>query len=330
MVLGWIFRKSDCETKMRKTAKAIGRSNFKKSFLPIYISFVFSSVELFTSDGDFDLRWQKFLVTNTFGLIVSLVIEVHKRWAAESRMAHFANHLPTRSPIFSELMELIERVDLAYKRIGEETLVERTLGSNPIEEGLSQTIREASSRIHSLAQGQVITPHFDNRLSITLSESVEIIRGISIAETDVPFWKSEQGRRYLQSQMKISCNHPNTEYSAKSEAGVFRIFCINADAGPEVKEMIVNQVRAGVNIALFRDDYFQELPQDELGIFGNICVRKTRFLTSRSSDSANLYSFSNADVCNSIEDFDVLWNRSTILNTQDYLNFSLAELERFV
>lgn len=314
---------------MRKARSVLGQASFKKSFIPIYVAFAYSLVALLTSEkNDFDQ--QKFLISNIFGLVLSLVIEIHKRWAAESRMAHFAEHLPTRSPIFSELMELIEKVDLAYKRIGEETLVERTLGINPIEDGLGHAIREASTQIHSLAQGQVITPHFDNRLSITLSESVEIIRGISIAETDVPFWKSEQGRRYLNSQMRISCTTPNTKYSSKSQTGVFRIFCISANTGIEVREMIVTQVKAGVNVALFRDDQFDDLPQDELGIFGEICVRKTRFLTSRSSASSNVYSFSNAEVSNSIENFEVLWNRSVILNVQDFQNFSLSQLESFV
>ena len=303
-------------------------SRIRISWVPIFISFVFATVELF-STGDVAQNYPDFLLTNIFGLILSLTIELHKRWASESRMAHFAEYLPTSSPIFSDLVKLVERVDSAYRRIGDETLVERAIGVNPIESGLRQTIWEATTRIQSLSEGQVITPHYDNRLSITLSENVELIRGISIAETDVAFWKSEQGLKYLQTQKRISLNYRNSDYSSLTKSGVYRIFCLDGHSDSEVKEMIVEQVRSGVTIALFRDDRSHDLPPDELGIFGNICVRKTRYSTSRSSDAINQYSFSKADVQQSMEDFEVLWNQSRLVTTEDFSNFSLPELEEF-
>jgi len=308
-------------SKMSATKKF---SKIRVSWIPIFASFVYASVELSTGKDT-----SKFLLTNIFGFTLSLTIEIHKRWASESRMAHFAEYLPTSSPIFSDLMTLIERVDTAYKRIGEETLVERIIGINPIESGLRQTIWEASSQIQSLSEGLVITPHYDNRLSITLSENVDLVRGISIAETDVPFWDSEQGHKYLATQMKIALKNLDSNYTSETRLGVYRIFCLDGHSDNQVKEMIVQQVRSGVKVALFQDEYNRDLAQDELGIFGDLCVRKTRFSSSRSKDSVNQYSFAKGDVQRAAQYFDILWNQSVLVEAENFLVFSLAELEEF-
>ena len=301
-------------------------SKIRVSWIPIFASFAFATVEYSTSK---DASSSKFLLTNIFGFTLSLTIEIHKRWASESRMAHFAEYLPTSAPIFSDLMALIERIDKAYERIGEETLVERIIGMNPIETGLRQAIWEASSQIQSLSDGLVITPHYDNRLSITLSENVDLVRGISIAETDVPFWKSEQGHKYLSTQETISLKNQNSNYTKDTRSGVYRIFCLDGNSDKEVREMIVQQVRSGVKVALFKDEYNRDLAQDELGIFGDLCVRKTKFSSSRSKDSVNQYSFAKGDVERAVTYFHILWNQSVLVTAEDFRVFSLAELEEF-
>ena len=306
------------------TSKKFAR--IRISWIPIFLSFIYSTIELFSKK----INWDSFLIANIFGFTLSITIEIHKRWSTETRMAHFAEYLPTSSPIFSDLMALIERVDSAYKRIGEETLIERAIGINPIETGLKQAIWEASTHIQSLSDGLVITPHHDNRLSIVLSENVDLVRGISIAETDVPFWKSEQGHKYLNTQKRIAQKNTDSDYTPQTRFGVYRIFCLDGDSDVEVKEMILEQVKSGVKVALFRDHQSRDLPPDELGIFGNMCVRKTRFSSSRSSDSVNQYSFAKADVQKSIQDFEILWNQSALVKAEDFLNFSLTDLEEYL
>jgi hypothetical protein len=310
-------------------------TDFRKSFLAIYISFGFGVVELVSNltkleDKTVDDVFQKFLITNIFGLCLTITIEIYKKWNSETQMAHFASNLPTTSSLFPNLMEVIKMTDSCCKQIESTKKNLDILEANPLENALRQQLRDLVTSLETLSKGHIITPHEDNLLSITLSSSVPIIRAISLAETDTPFWKSIQGQRYLEIQGRISSQIGIVDYKPTTKEGVFRIFVIDDSCEESVRTMIVEQINRGVNISLLSSKNLTILPPDELAIFGDVAVRKTRRNTSRVDHLFNDYHLALEDISTAINQFDSWWNRGVQIKTDDHENFSRAELDQYV
>jgi hypothetical protein len=316
------------------------KRNFKLSFIPFAITFSAGFIEIAIrllsktsgSNGfDGDLL-RDFLSTNTFGLCLSIMIEMHKRWTTETQMAHFAEHLPTSSSIYGNLMQVVERVDSTAKQIESTRSIVGVIGRNPLENRLQKLLKELSSELSALSEGRISTQHEENVLSVELSSKVAVIRAISIAETDLDFWKSPPGVKYFETQRRIVNLSPglSTNIDSPFDMGVYRIFSLESHTNDEVKSEIVKHVNAGVKVAVYLSRDFSSAPPDELGIFGSVAVRRTRFTGSRSTNLQNEYLFSTNDIEAAIEQFEVWWNKSIQIVAPDHENFTLSDLSRLL
>lgn len=270
-----------------------------------------------------------FMISNSFGLLLTLLFEVFKRWSTEDRMIKLTQHIDTHSPTFQQLVNLIEDAD-AVAKFANTFSVANDSRINPFVNHLQDRLVDWRRELEPLREGRIESRHSDNRLSLLLSKNAPRVYAVSVPKTDLPFWISPEGETYWAIQknspaMKATEARPIEE--ELGETGVFRVFVIQSTMSEleliELKRIILMQVRAGVNAKVYFD-------RGQLGyiwegaIFGDYCIRETR-LREIGGEAVNLYSFGKSEVARRIQDFQALWNASFMITSASSLRSDLAD-----
>lgn len=285
----------------------------KWSLIPVGLTLAISIVQFFIAqqpeEADFT-AFDRFVLTNTFGLLLTLLLEVLQRWSSEEQIIKLTKHLDTHSPVFQALLNLIEDVDAAFCHA---TLIKHHYDDleNPLIKQLQQTINTHKAQLELLKIGFIEREYTDSLLTNALTEKVLRILAVSDPATDLHFWNSPEGKSSWEAQLRsnaLQVSNYSTGPDGLPRSGICRIFIlpqtiITQDLDSFLS-VIVQQVRSGVNARVLFNSNYQGF---EGAIFGDIAFRQTQ-LIGVSGAKQNSYCFDSNKVLSKVSHFGVSWN----------------------
>lgn len=267
-----------------------------------------------TSSGsethDFN-SFDRFTLINTSGILLTLLLEVLKRWSAEERIIKLTNHLDTGSPMFQSVVNLIEDIDDVVR--GSKQLSDnfRDEKSNPLIVELQGSLAQHAERLRPLKAKKIETEYTNSRLTNRLTELADRILGVSDPATDLAFWSSPEGVSSWEAQVSSNAMK-KAEYELRADAlpryGICRIFILpqRIERGrlESFLDVIVSQVRGGVIAAVLKEG---QHPSYEGAVFGDLAVRTTE-IVGVGDTKKNVYNFDSTAVDQQIQHFQTRWN----------------------
>lgn len=290
-----------------------GNLLWRRTFIPIGFTLLLSVFQIFAeSESNSPIgNINQLLLTNSAGVLTTLLWEAIRRWTAEERVIKLTRHIPTDSPVFGEVASLVENIDLVVRE-AQKLSAEQVLGTNPVVNQLRDHMVDLASHLEDLKSLNVWTERDNNLLSVQLVEKVERVWAINNPRTDLGFWQSIPGKKYWEAheRNRTLLSAQTSPPPGPSRTGVVRIFII-ADSPHLYEEMILEQASKGVKVYLYRQS--SEYPiSDEFAIFGHIAVRETE--RGRDEDRPrNRYAFGESEIRKAEKRFEVLFNQSVPL-----------------
>lgn len=256
-------------------------------------------------------NFDRFILINTSGILLTLLLEVLKRWSAEERIIKLTNHLDTGSPLFQSVVNLIEDIDDVIRGSKHLSADFRDDESNPLIRELQASLAQHAGRLRLLKEKKIETEYQNSTLTNRLTEIADRLLGISDPATDLAFWNSPEGVSSWQAQVSSNAMK-RSEYELRADvlprAGICRIFILPREIERRILEgfldVIVLQVRGGVIASVLMGGAHQSY---EGAVFGDLAVRTTEMIGVGES-MKNVYNFDSDAVNQHIQHFQTLWN----------------------
>jgi len=312
---------------------------FALSLVPVAITLTLSFVMLMLDDtadakglNGGSSRVLMFAATNSLGLLLTLTIEVFRRWSSEEKMMHLTEHIRTDSPLFPDLLEFITHVDSAAGSIASAKRLDVFVDKNPLRLHTQKILLETRQRLLEIQSKEIYREYGDNLLSIELLDKVDRLWAISLDDTDGKFWQSPPGKSYWAAHKRLLTRaHADLDPNALPDVGVVRIFVVREVNARHTLDEIVRQFREGVHVGLYFPT--QSIPRPtESAIFGDLAVRHTAVEGSpviednQHQNLRNLYIFEESVIEDKINDFKKLWNASQKVE-DERASFTAQQLE---
>ena len=314
----------------------------KWTLIPLGLSLAFSVFQLFTSqtaeNADFS-ELDRFTLTNIFGMLLTLQLEVMKRWSSEERIIKFTKHLPTQSPVFQDLGTLIEDVDAVFRK---SILIKRHYEDpdNPLVKQLQHLINKHKTELQPLKNALIEKDYTDSNLTNDLITKANRILAVSDPLTDMHFWGSNEGKASWAAQKNSKALKESQNYKIDTHNfprdGICRIFILPQKIGVKSLDpfmrVIVDHVQSGVIARILLKEGRGEI--FEGAVYGDIAYRETT--QEFSGTKKNIYCFDSEKITAKTEQFKRLWNSAYPLasNQTDIFDFetlkSILESNNFV
>lgn len=286
----------------------------KWTLIPLGLTLIFSVLQLVFDDSEGISRFtniDRFTLNTTAGILLTLLLEVLKRWSAEERIIKLTNHLDTGSPIFQNVVNLIEDIDDVVRRSKHLRDDFRDDESNPVIRELQMSLSQHTDKLRLLKELKIETEYKNSSLTNRLTEIADRLLGVSDPATDLAFWNSPEGVASWQAQMSSNAMK-RAEYELRADVlprnGICRIFVlpreIERGALEGFLDVIVMQVRGGVIASVLMRGEHQSY---EGAVFGDIAVRTTEMI-GVGRGMKNVYSFDSDAINQKVQHFQVLWN----------------------
>lgn len=275
------------------------------------IQFIVERAESSGSETHNFNNFDRFILINTSGILLTLLLEVLKRWSAEERIIKLTNHLDTGSPMFQSVVNLIEDIDDVIR--GSKQLSDdfRDDESNPLILELQVSLAQHAERLRLLKEKKIETEYTNSRLTNRLTEVADRVLGVSDPATDLAFWNSPEGVSSWQAQVSSNAMK-RAEYELRADVlpryGICRIFVLPREIErgrlDGFLDVIVSQVRDGVIASVLMGGQHQSY---EGAVFGDLAFRTTAMIGVGESKK-NVYNFDSNAVNQQIQHFQTLWN----------------------
>ena len=318
------------------TSFRLGLRFGKWTLIPLGLTLALSALQLIldrSSETNGFTNLDRFILTNSAGLLLTLLLEVLKRWSAEERIIKLTNYLDTGSAVFQSVVNLIEDIDDVVRRLKPLKDIWGDEHSHPVMHQLQASIARQTETLSHLKNLKIQTDYTNSSLTNRLTEVADRILAVSDPVTDLLFWSSPEGLSSWEAQLDSNALK-NSEESTRADVlpryGICRVFVlprevVQSEIGSFLDAM-VEQVSGGVIASVLMRGQHRHF---EGAIFGDLAYRVTEMI-GVTGDKQNVYDFDPANISKKIQEFQVLWNSAWRLNPNSRGNFTENDLKNFL